>query len=489
MKEIESIANQLFDKIRTRFDQVTLGDSQAKATTRPEKAKFFNFEYSDDSDESSDEENESYGKVVISLIDEKSLKVYYGQDIAHSMPDTVRRNWYEFLRGLKSFARRNFLAFDVRDINKSKLELRDIIQQTKDKEVKSADDIVISEGRMYGTSKTSYLNIGECRLSIKHSSIIDESKIGARSRRIHQIFLETAEGERFRMPKNLTGACALARHVSEGGQLHDDRGTHITKLIEEMTALRKFVNATRSRQFDDQETADMTTAARGRHNDVKITLRQIGAPRGYHRYFEDLYHDHNDEIDDYDINEMRERFTKKIFDDRLTDALPYVARAYKNQSMRDHGIDEIEDWANAVTESAYDMVDSDEKFEKLQDLMSQSMPVGIDGIDAQNDIDEIIGDDDLNDALYHLAQDRGPDADARPLIKDWIRKNQPKLLDKLEFGDKDSQDAETDNIMPSQDHQPDNDKYGTSPSHPNVSNMTQESIDSMQSIRKLAGLV
>jgi len=37
MREIENIASALFDKIRTRFDNVSLGDENSKATTDPEK--------------------------------------------------------------------------------------------------------------------------------------------------------------------------------------------------------------------------------------------------------------------------------------------------------------------------------------------------------------------------------------------------------------------------------------------------------------------
>ena len=44
MREIENIAAALFDKIRTRFDNVSIGDEASKATTDPEKARFINFD-------------------------------------------------------------------------------------------------------------------------------------------------------------------------------------------------------------------------------------------------------------------------------------------------------------------------------------------------------------------------------------------------------------------------------------------------------------
>ena len=61
MIQIEKIAENLFDKIRSRFDGVSIGDENAKATLDPEKARFFNFDFSVD--------DENYGNVTLSLVD------------------------------------------------------------------------------------------------------------------------------------------------------------------------------------------------------------------------------------------------------------------------------------------------------------------------------------------------------------------------------------------------------------------------------------
>ena len=55
MKEIESIASALFDKVRSRFTNVTLGNEKAEAENDPEKARFFNFDYVD-------QNGKNYGK-------------------------------------------------------------------------------------------------------------------------------------------------------------------------------------------------------------------------------------------------------------------------------------------------------------------------------------------------------------------------------------------------------------------------------------------
>ena len=132
-REVEAIASALFDKIRTRFDNVSLGDERSKSTTDPEQAKFINFDYTVN--------DKKIGNITISLIDANSLKVYYGQDILDNIkalglekdstgtdPETA---WYGFLRNLRMFAKRNLLSFDARDIAKKNLEIKDVKQQSR----------------------------------------------------------------------------------------------------------------------------------------------------------------------------------------------------------------------------------------------------------------------------------------------------------------------------------------------------------------------
>ncbi len=81
---------------------------------------------------------------------------------------------------------------------------------------------------MWGSAKTSYQSIGSAKLIVRHSSRISEEVRGARSRRIHSIFVETANGERFRCPMNsLHGARAFAKHLDAGGTPTDDFSVYI----------------------------------------------------------------------------------------------------------------------------------------------------------------------------------------------------------------------------------------------------------------------
>lgn len=443
MKEIESISSALFDKIRSRFDPVTLGDENAKAETDPEKARFFNFTYRS-------EDGAEFGKVTMSLIDEDSLKVYYGQSISSEMDREQRQEWYKFLRNLRDFAKRNLLTFDTRDINKSNLELKDIKQQSKSDDTYKASDVAVTESRLYGSSHRSYADMGNTRLRIHHEGMVSDDVHGARTRHIKEIFVETGLGERFLLPfTNLHGARAMARHINEGGLIYDEIGESISHMVNEMNAMRHFVRATKNRQFEDQETADMTQSAIRHYEAVKQMLRRLKNKRNYDEYVQTFVPETPVE-EEIDVAALRERFVKKVYDDRFNDALPIVYRAHKRQQAEASGQlgNELEEWADQIYEGTWATPESEEQIAELKKLMQQPLLAGMDGMDATNALYDIIGDDELFDAVYHLADSQGPDADVRPLVKTWLRDNQPELLSQISFGPNNADAAQTNQVPP-----------------------------------------
>jgi hypothetical protein len=439
MREIENISSELFDKIRTRFENVRLGDDKSKATTDPEKARFFNFDYAVDGNK--------IGNITISLIDDTSLKIYYSKNIVDDLKaldqergdddedkDIDDKNeeekWYGFLRGLRKFAKRNLLSFDTRDITKSNLQIKDVKQQAKADSTLSKDDldINVNESRMFGTRRSSYQECGPVRIIVRHSGEVDEEKRGARSRNIESVFLETHLGERFLLPfKNLHGARAMAQHCSQGGSIHDELGEGICAMVEEMNAMRHFVRSVGRRQFEDAETDEMAHAAVQHYNELKNKLRHIGGHRGYGDYRAE-YVPVNEIEDDVNINDLRERFVKKIYDEKFDAALPYVYRAHMRQKEMENNsmIDEFASWADSMTEGAWALPDQEDDNKELDALMSKPLPVGVDAQNATGELYNIIGDDSLFDKLHDFANSQGDaadNADCREIIINWLRDN------------------------------------------------------------------
>ena len=117
MRELENISVSLFEKIRARFDNISLGDNKANRTSDPESARFFNFNYVGS-------DGNRYGNITLSLIDEEALKVYYGINITKDMSESDTKDWFSFLKDLRKFAKRNMLNFEVRDINRNNLNIQ-----------------------------------------------------------------------------------------------------------------------------------------------------------------------------------------------------------------------------------------------------------------------------------------------------------------------------------------------------------------------------
>ena len=436
MREIEKIAEVLFDKVRSRFENVSLGDEKANSTTDPTLARFFNFDYV------SKETGKNFGNIHISIVDPDCLKIYYGQNITDELDQQEQDEWFAFLRGMREFARRNMITFDTRDISRSNLKTQDVKQQSKADGTYDADELtmtesVISEGSMYGTRINSYEDRGPVKIRVKHSDFIDPDKRGARARKIEDIYLETHRGERFLMPhKNLHGARAMARHLSEGGVMHDELGEHIIGIMSEMAAMKHFVNGARRRQFEDRETQDMVQSALKHYGQQKNLLKRLRKSKDYHDYAES-YVPENDIHDDVNVDALRERFVKKVYDDRFDEALPYVYRAHRREqdAMETSMAEEFAAWAESVYEEdtgSISVPDTDDEQQTLDKIMATPLEVGQDGLNAQSTLDGILDDEELNDNLHNLSQAEGPESDARPAILNWLKQHNPELAAKYE---------------------------------------------------------
>ena len=110
-------SQDLFNKIRSQFSNIKIGDENGAATADASEAVFFEFEYEPDSD--------TFGSVSISIADGENMKVYYNRDLVNKIDESERDEWYAFPKELKDFAVEHSLTFDVRDITKSNLTKQD----------------------------------------------------------------------------------------------------------------------------------------------------------------------------------------------------------------------------------------------------------------------------------------------------------------------------------------------------------------------------
>ena len=339
MKNLDNIADELFNKVRGRFPNVTIGDAEGKVTNIPEEARFFDFEYK--------ESDRALGKVSIS-IDEDSLSVMYSNDFVANEDAMTRDNWYNFLKELRVFSKKRMLNFDTRNITKSNLDRRDYNFLATNR----TEEEQMTESTMYGTDKTSFQKFGNAKLSIKHSTPISvEENSRARSQKIGKIYIENAEGEKFKYPyKHLSGARAMATHVSEGGYPYDDFGKHIVSMSEELNKLRKFKTYMGRSSVMAESLAGYLDIVKERAVAIKKEISNLQKP-GYYKEAVDGFETPVLEDVPSDVAEnWIDQLTIKQFNEELQDVFPYiynlVSEATKAQEVT---LEELEegpiDWA------------------------------------------------------------------------------------------------------------------------------------------------
>ena len=312
MKNLENIAEDLFNKIRGRFPSVTIGSAEGKVTNVPKEARYFDFEYK--------EGELALGKVSISL-DEDSIAVMYSDDFVANEDVMTRNNWYNFLKELRQFSKKRLLNFDTRNITKSNLDRRDYKFLAKTR----AGDNNMNESTMYGTSRTSFQNIGSARVSIKHSQPVDQANPADRTRHVEAVYIESSDGERFKYPyKHLTGARAMARHVAEGGKPFDDFGTHIVSMSEELSKLRKFKTYVGRSSVMAEGLVGYMDAISERMDSLRKSLKGLQRENFYKETFGSFEKPVVEDVPTDVAENWIDQLTIRQFNEELKDVFPFV---------------------------------------------------------------------------------------------------------------------------------------------------------------------
>ncbi len=317
MTQLDKIGEDLFNKIRGRFPSVTIGDEDGNVTNEPSAARFFDFDYKTDS--------RTLGKVSVSISEDDGLTVIYSRDFIQNENEMTQNEWYNFLKELRVFSKKRMLDFSVRDINKSNLNKRDYQFLAN----RSGDD-KMNESKLYGTHKVSYQKFDNARLVIKHTESINTESTGGRTQKIGAIYIESSEGERFKYPyRHLSGARAMARHVSEGGKPYDDFGKHITGLSEELNKLRKFKTYMGRSSVMAESLAGYMDIVKERISTVKKTIESLQKSAYYKEAVEGFESPVLEDVPADVAENWIDELTIKQFNEELADVFPYIYNLVK----------------------------------------------------------------------------------------------------------------------------------------------------------------
>ena len=312
-KNLSNIADELFGKIRTQFPKVKLRDEDRNTTDEPELARFFNFDYHHN--------RVPLGAIDISISEKDGLVIIYSNDIVEEKDEFVKNKFYNFLQELREFAKQRLMNFDTRDISKSNLDKRDYEFMSK----KNNGEDTMSESKLYGTSKTSYQQLGDAKLIVKHSAPVNFENPAGRAQRIESIYIENAQGERFKYPfKHLNGARALATHVAHGGTPYDSIGGHVIGLSEELSNLRMFKQYVARNPMVSEAMGSIHTKVMERIDAVKKEIHSLQSATRYVEFAENFHASDAKEIPEDVMNDWIDRLTIRTFNEELKNVFPYI---------------------------------------------------------------------------------------------------------------------------------------------------------------------
>ena len=473
MDAINLISQDLFDKVRSRYSNLEMGDEDGNVTSDPQQARFFDFDYTI--------EGNNIGRVSISINERGSLKVFYGQGILEGTDPLTQEQWFDFLREMRMFAKRRLMRFDTRDITKSNLDKTDFqyLASTGSKE-----DNNMSESKMYGSSKSSYLPLEKTKLIIRHNKAVDEEQRGARSRNVGSIYVENSEGERFKYPFiHIAGAKAMQRHVANGGRPYDECGNAIIKMSEDIAKLVAFKRHVGKHDSMHQEANAIMETTNAKLESLR---HQVGClcKQGHYESWKEAFAPASNEVmmDQATMEDYKAKFTVSTFAEDLTEYFPliysimqesgevdlesYVEEATdtvekdaegkvkswshegdwekstgkdpkvsgpgkahhlsdlarrKSEKTAGKTFEKFEEWADDVTEGRL----TDDEIANLKDLLDSGLTLGVDGTNAIESLQGLgIDDPALISALEELAKVNS-EADPTPTIGAWLSKNDP----------------------------------------------------------------
>jgi hypothetical protein len=353
MKAIQIISQDLFDKVRSRFTNLEMGDETGAVTIDPAEARFFDFDFVN--------EGINLGRVSISLNDLGSLKIYYSQGITENQDDPSKKLWYNFLKEMRLFAMRRLLRFDTRDIAKTNLDKNDfqhLAATQAPKEEEPAMNMNESRWTPKSSKKTSRAVKGGTEVIVRHHKAVDEMHPGARSQKknIKAIYIQNRDGERFKYPFiHPAGAFAMAQHVDHGGVPHDPAGKAIVRMSEQIAQLQEFQRQVQHTSLHD-DAMGITERAVGRLQELKSQIEALGKRHHYEAWVTELNGQEEPmlgELDDVTMETYKQTFTQSSFKEELASFFPLI-----HSIMQETNTVDLEDFVSESGDSDNDYCDA-----------------------------------------------------------------------------------------------------------------------------------
>jgi hypothetical protein len=247
---------------------------------------------------------------------------------------------------LTNLAKTYLMTTDFRVFGKT---LKPSSESTNIKKESKMEESGVMEGfgTMTGSVKTSYQPLDNVKIIVRHAKPVNEEVRGARSRNISKIFIQRGE-ERFAFPsKNLAGARAMARHIHNGGAMHDNIGESIVAMCGDLKTLREFVRYVQTNNLVTESNQEYVTLAFENIEEIRKTFKKLSGVKTYASAVESVT-DHSS-VELIQEVDLEQHFTQTHFDDKVANAVDtikhlvnrrnafesYIMSAISNESFGD----------------------------------------------------------------------------------------------------------------------------------------------------------
>jgi hypothetical protein len=321
---IEKVANKIFKIIKGSGHDVKMYDSATgNETVDPNVSRYF------------------YVKMPNYMVhldpDNSEIKLHQGAE-------KTDENIKGVINNIKHIAKSYMLDFDHRIFGKELKPKNYAFKIDQNRNEKDMSELQ-TEGYtpLQGSTKTSEQKLEGVKVIVRHNKAVDETSRGARSRNIQGIFVETAEGERFKYPHiHLNGARAMARHVHAGGKPHDEVGEAIVNLSDQLAKLKEVTKFARRFSQVQEQAADVLPLVDNKVSDIKKTIHKLTTASGYKEFSENYKASETVEPSIEALEELKGKFTVTKFDEKIGEVLPLL------QSIMDEAKQEQDNSSKAI---------------------------------------------------------------------------------------------------------------------------------------------
>ena len=327
MKTSDTTAAELNDLLVTQGFDPEIKDYRGQDEENPEDGKMLSFDYTIN--------DHNYGTMVLLLDTQGNLEIFSALGITNRPQASDQEDWDKFLYLLRHFARSHMKRLkSPQPMHRLKHRMRSLSSLKES---------------YYGTKKVSYAGAPkEARLMIRHNRDLEESD--ARFRYVESLFIETTDGQRFKLAsKKLSVGRAMLEHVRQGGTPYDAMGQHINEMANELNVLSRFLRV--NKESLSEQAGAMRESAHDHYQNLRKNIKSLSTANGYKRYTESWEPLAITEGEDL-VEEIKDLFVEQHIDPRIEDALPILANIKKKEAaMKMQEVKEFENWVNSVVEA------------------------------------------------------------------------------------------------------------------------------------------